>query len=336
MVRSLAASWRFLPAVVSMVVFVGCTMGAAQNLHSADVESGTLIMVARTNSSVIVSVDSRINTDNGFLRAPSLWTDGTRKLVDVGERGACALDGWIGNEKLYLAPAASLRNWVKNHPNEGPAVGIDNLLEVAAATWDQLGAKPGEPLPNNRQANSIITTLLCGDFVDGHPVIVRGETFVKPDFTAGYRRLPPDMGDVLYVDGVVGNRTFRELMMNPSKLELVLDQRPDLPADKYRMVRNDMLLNLPAMASFIAAETVEGHLPNNSRNQRGATTYVESSWTQSRVQDLFRPFYRSVEQHFGDVGPPNNVRIVTSCGRLSTTVEADPWPTCPVKKLTPP
>ena len=92
-----------------------------------------------------------------------------------------------------------------------------------------------------------IIALLCGDFVDGHPVIARGETFVNSDYTAGFRRLPPEMGDALYVDGVVGNRMFRLLMMNPTILELVLNQNPDLPADAYRQIRHDMLLNSPAM-----------------------------------------------------------------------------------------
>jgi hypothetical protein len=334
MLTRIVVSRGLFSVVISAVgLLVGANL-SAQAKNSSDVESGTLVMIARTKSAVIVSVDSRIDTDAGFLRPPSLWTDGTRKLVDVGERGACGLDGWIGDEKLDLAPAVSLRTWAKNHPNEGPAVGIDNLLKVSAATWNQLGAKPGEPLPKNRQVNSVITTLLCGDFVNGHPVIVRGETFVNPDFTAGFRILPPGMGDVLYVDGTVGNRMFRVLLTNPPKLELVLDRRPDLPKDKYRKVRNDMLLNLPAMASFIATESGGDHGQIDSPNEDGSNAYIESTWTQSSAQDLFRAFYKSVEQNFAEVGPPNNVRIITSCCRLSTTVEANPWPTCPVKKAT--
>jgi hypothetical protein len=57
-------------------------------------ESGTLVTVARTADSVIISVDSMITHYElgvGF-DVPKCFTDGTHKLVNVGERSACAID----------------------------------------------------------------------------------------------------------------------------------------------------------------------------------------------------------------------------------------------------
>jgi hypothetical protein len=75
-------------------------------------------------------------------------------------------------------------------------------------------------------------------------------------------------------------------------------------------VREDIRANATAMAALLKWYT------------------APSTWTQADVKDVFVPTFASVEKHFSEVGTPNNVRILSACRRLETTVEAD-WPTCP-------
>lgn len=93
-------------------------------------------------------------------------------------------------------------------------------------------------------------------------------------------------------------------------------------------VREDIRADPSAMSAFEAMQTADREAPTTSNNFNAP--YVPPTWTQTSVQMLFSPVYASVEQHFDAiVGPPNNVRLITSCGRFATTVETKLWPTCP-------
>jgi site-specific recombinase XerC len=59
-----------------------------------------------------------------------------------------------------------------------------------------------------------------------------------------------------------------------------------------------------------------------------STSSLASPMTQSDVQALFASAFDAIEANMDDFAPPNNVRILSSCGRESTTLEAKPWPTC--------
>src|SRR5271156_5311940 len=74
-------------------------------------ESGTLVMVARTADAVILSVDSAITRREG-VRVTYL-TDGDRKLIKVGEKSACAIEKFLGENKDDLDVTGALRKWVQ-------------------------------------------------------------------------------------------------------------------------------------------------------------------------------------------------------------------------------
>jgi hypothetical protein len=76
--------------------FISCSPLSAHSQNVSDDESGTLVMVARTNTAVIVSVDSAVHAlGPNSLEIPGM-ADGGRKLISVGKNGACAIDGtWV-------------------------------------------------------------------------------------------------------------------------------------------------------------------------------------------------------------------------------------------------
>jgi hypothetical protein len=53
-------------------------------------------------------------------------------------------------------------------------------------------------------------------------------------------------------------------------------------------------------------------LSDKQSTSGAAITYHPSTWTQSSVRDLFSPVFNFIELHVAGVGPPNNVRIITS------------------------
>src|ERR1700730_14432553 len=163
-------------------------------------ESETLVMVARTSDSAILAVDSKMTASDGVqLDGPSL--DAKRKIVNIGERSSCAVEGYVGPKDADVADA--LREWSASHPKVGAAEGLSGLLSVAANMWDQHHYTIDQIRKKGRDKGSPITTLTCVDFVDGHPVIVRGQTGVTPDLSAGAKTLDIELGDLLYFGGVM-------------------------------------------------------------------------------------------------------------------------------------
>jgi hypothetical protein len=291
-------------------------------------ESGTLVMVARTADAVILSVDSTITHREG--RQVTFYTDGDRKLVNVGEKSACAVEKGIGKSTDDLDVSAALRRWVQAHPKMEAHEGIGGLLEEAAKVWDR-------NLLNGTRSNlsvgSVITRLVCGDIVDGHPVIIRGSTIAESDGHEGQvaegRVDEPFGGDLLYVEGVIDTNVF-DLIFTAPPMARIKEWQTGKPFDTYP-ISEDLTGNKSAVAAFklfqfAAVQSMIGHKPAADGNQ---LPYVPSSWSQSDVKDLLIPVFSAVESHIEDVGTPNNVRIITPCGRFETTVEAETWPTCP-------
>jgi hypothetical protein len=284
-------------------------------------ESGTLVMVARTANAIIVSADSKVTPNDSRAPTPPIPAtpvSGDRKLVNVGERSACALDGFLGRNESDLDVSASLRSWITANPKTEAREAFDALLDAAVGAWDRHHytldqiRNQGD---GGRKIGSPITKITCGEFVDGHPIIVVGETYVKADgiwgLVAGKRIFPQEEMTVLYMGGAYQTaRHFttliRELTFQPQSNDPKIN-------DGDKAVREDIRANKTAMAVLSKWYS------------------APSTWTQTDVKDLFAPTFASVEQHFSEVGPPNNVRILTACGRRETTVEGD-WPTCQPSK----
>ena len=228
--------------------FVGPVISAQTTVVSED-ESGTLVMVARTRLAVVVSVDSEIRR-KGENPGVSGWDDGERKLVDVGETGACALEGYMGQHNEQVGVADYLRTWVRQHPTEDPVEGFEGLLNAAARGWNEVPHI--EFLVNTVSP----TYLICGDIVGGHPVIVRGQTYQLRDGSAGYKRLPVPPGDILYVGGVISTGLFRRLFENPFDIKTTGPESSSA-RDAYLKIGRDMRSNISAMNAFNIYTNVE-------------------------------------------------------------------------------
>jgi hypothetical protein len=136
-------------------------------------ESGTLVMVARTTNAVIVSVDSKVTPNDSTASStaiPATPVSGDRKLVNVGERSACAIDGNLGANEGDKDVSASLRLWIAKNPNTEAQEAIDALLDAAVGAWDRNHftldqiAKQGD---GGRKIGSRIAKITCGEFVKG-------------------------------------------------------------------------------------------------------------------------------------------------------------------------
>ncbi len=294
--------------------FVVCRSISAQAQNIPADESGTLVMVARTRSAIIISADSEVHSSDGVSYVPTLRSEGRRKLVNVGKTGACAIDGWLGDEEANIDVASSLRNWIKSHPTESPVEAIGDLLQAAAGTWDHEHYLPGQ---NARKIGDPISAITCGDIVDGKPVIVKGQTYVEDDYSAESKTLDIDPRTVLYVDGVISSSELPKLILGtlgPNNLQPFIQINKELQSD------------ILAVNAFKISRDVEMVGPQSSE--------YDNVWTPKTVRQLFNPVFEAVERNMREsVGPPNNVRIITSCGRVITTVEADPWPTCPAATM---
>jgi hypothetical protein len=246
-----------------------------------------------------------------------------RKMVDIGTHSACAINGDLGSNRNGYEVSAALRAWVAEHPTIEAHEAIKSLLEAAEAGWDSRHY-PVSLMPTNRKLNDVITTLTCGDFVDGHPVIVRGETFAKSDGFGGqvadYRILSPQRGDLLYIQGAIDTDV---LMMLKYSVYLRRGVLPLNDADLDGLVKESHSeATAKAFEEWMSAASNANKFPNSL-----------SSSSKSSVQDLFIGVFSSIEHYFPKyVGEPNQVRIITACGRFTSTVE-ETWRTCP--SLTP-
>jgi hypothetical protein len=117
--------------------------------------------------------------------------------------------------------------------------------------------------------------------------------------------------DLLYVSGVIDRPG---LLMIPFSPQFVPNIYQDI-GEKNRVNQS----TLAAFRDLQSAEKAPGK---------------PSIWEQSSVKDMFTGVFAAVESDqilSKYVGSPNNVRVITTCGRLKTTVEGN-WPTCPSSK----
>ena len=286
---------------------LACT---AQVMQPGD-ESGTLVIAARTDSFVVIAADSLITkTASGSDSQTTLTTDPNRKLVEIGPSGACAIDGYTGFQAEHENVANDLREWTHRYPRLGPATAMGTLLHVAASTWNKRNFNIADILPNGRRVGAGITFLTCGDWVNGAPVIVRGATFVLPTFRAGTQILGELFNDRFYVGGVLDTECLHR----------------DAADGKENCI--PVTSSYQSVYDVAIRDTKEDAASNEAlRSWSGA---VPSTWSQASVMALIRGLYISVERLKPTVvGPPNNVRVIRSCGRITTVTESLIWPPCP-------
>jgi hypothetical protein len=203
---------------------------------------------------------------------------------------------------------------------------LDDLLNAAAGRWNSSHYQLGD-LPKNRKIGDEITRLICGEMIQGQPMIFEGQTYVNSDGTASEFRWYHRFGGTVYVEGVLSTTSFNVILTGSDKaIHDTLPNTTDLDFSRFMAFREDVRANASAM----------GAINLWSKSATSAPTdefYPAPPWSQLTVQNLFAVVFRSIEKNFSEVAaPPNNVRIISACGRKSSTVEtAEPWPLCPIK-----
>ena len=101
-------------------------------------ESGTEVILGKTQRMVFVSADSKISG----LEGPEKTIDGERKLVKIGSHSACAIESYLGKLSENLDVAASIREWVSSHPDVEIPSAMPGILKAAALVWDKQKKRP--------------------------------------------------------------------------------------------------------------------------------------------------------------------------------------------------
>jgi len=287
----------------------------AQTTKGSD-ETGTLVMAGRTSSGVVISIDSAIDESGRVL------IDGSRKLIDVGTRSACSIDGFSGHAATGNNLGRDLRDWVHAHPRTNATEALISLLKLAVNSWDKEHYPP-YAMPQGRKPGDIITTIVCGDEFSDGPGILVGATKVALDSTAvvgEMARTPTPM----YVGGVFPT----------TDIFLGLVQRGNIPEGvhsqfikTYKAAYKDLNADKSAMGALQEILVVESAMRDESEKSFIKPYYPPSILAQANLKVLFTAVYKTIEANTREVARPNQVRLITNCGRFATTVEAN-WKTC--------
>jgi hypothetical protein len=263
---------------------------------------------------VVISIDSAIDESG------TISIDGSRKLIDVGTRSACAIEGFSGNAFTGNNLGRDIRDWVRAHPGVNAAQAISSILRVAANSWNK---EHYHEFPQGRKVGDLITTIVCGDeYSDGLGILIAA-TKIAPDGKAVVvpveRILSP-----MYVGGAFPTTDIF--------LGLILKRQipPDLSSHfrkTYEAVYKDIRGDTSAMDALNATLTAENEMHNESETSFIKPFYPPSPLAQANLKTLFAAVYKSVEANTNTVARPNQVRLITKCGRFATSVEAT-WRTC--------
>lgn len=309
----------------SQILLAMLLLGLMEAPANAADESGTLVMAARVNNAVIISVDSKVSGKGATI-------DATRKMFAVGTIGACAISGFLGTidedrAGNDLNVSSALREWVEQHPTTEALEGMPDLLNVVGEVWNRHGYLL-DKLPNKRKPGSNITTLICGGVTKGEPWMIRGHIVVGEDGNASQPLLTVDDDrDLFNVGGIIPSaKCFYDIMsgylhsenQNDDHLARIID---DLPPSVLKDKDSAASYNALVRAQKVAGSSVTKIAGSN----------IEKDWNLSSAQILFTSVFAAVENDAGDeVAPPNNAYILELCGRKFTTVEQKPWPKCTV------
>lgn len=267
--------------------------------QAASDESGTEIIIGRTREMVLVSVDSKISGTGEHEKL----IDGEKKLVAIGKRSACAIEGYIGYSQEKLAVATSIREWVGLHPDVEIPTAMDGILTAAALTWDAQ-KKTGTSLPGGRHVNNVITTVYCATFDKNDAIIAVGETIVAPDSSASIDSHGRPITALFSASGVV---------YGPD-IDSEIAATPEINRDSQQS---------ESFASEIKSDQLAARDLQALRSAHGNP----AQWTVVNLKSLTADIFRIVETKDSlEVAPPNNAYIIDNCGRAKTLVEAE-WPT---------
>lgn len=278
--------------------------GLLQTPSDPSTESGTLIVATRMKSSVAIGVDSKVSQNTSNEKEKQKFPiNPKRKLVDVGKFSACALDGYLGIEDdNKLDVVSAMRSWIIRNPDAEIDTALPPLLLAAASAWNGRGFTPLSKLPRRRRPGDSITTFTCGGWIKGSPIILRGQTVVNSDSSAGPKILKPIGADLFYTAGVLNTQDFfLSSTMHPPQNKLY--------ADVFERIRSDFA------ASLVLDTIGRGIAP---------TQEVTPS-----IKSLFGAIFGAVEKDDPSlVGKPNQVRVISRCGRMKDQVDSSEWKIC--------
>lgn len=285
-------------------------------------ESGTLVIAARTKGEVILAIDSQVTRTD--FHGPDVMGEPTplKKLVDIGERGSCAIVGWEGDGTRGIVVANDIRRVLEQHPQTDLSGLMGVMLDSAAKTWD--GAEYQlDSLPRHRQPGGLITELVCVGKVGGRPSILVGRTTVSNTGAAIPGQIPLECGGLFYLNGYLQLNIYFDIADAPENAkywsEPGTNRYAKLPQVAASLSSDD---GARAALSVLKAELkpilIEGRLTCATVPD----TIAPRSWTLPLIRSLFMSLFNSVEQNSSEVAKPNNLRIVSQAGVVSSTVEA--------------
>jgi hypothetical protein len=321
----------YLSSVFFFLAFGVSNIGNAQASSKQGDESGTLILIARTKSAVIISVDSKITQSSAISldKLQKMPINPARKLVDVGDKSACVLDGNLGIEGEESDVAPALRSWVVNHPHVEADKALDNLSAIVVEAWNKRGFRVGDKLPLDRKPGSLITRLVCAGFADRKFFIVEGHTEVNADISARWISSPPSF-ESFYLSGVLHTDSLYSFVMDRGSSSLRFT--PEV-SEFYTTLVDAVSQNDSAIAAFDDWKKDKTQtnicLLQNAGKITLQSQCSQLNWTELEVKNLFTTIFKSVEEQKSDiVACPNNARVIRSCGRLPTLVETISWESC--------
>jgi hypothetical protein len=128
----------------------------------------------------------------------------------------------------------------------------------------------------------------------------------------------------MYVSGTLSYQKLRAIFENPPSIAKLVSKN-ELP--KYLQASTEVSSDARAVHSYKMYRIVR---------LSGISSLTESAWNLASIHALFSAVYKAFEKHFDVVAPPNNVRIITPCGRLVATIEDNARPSCPAQTVSPP
>jgi hypothetical protein len=308
---------------IAVILLIFLSVRSTRTNAQSD-ESGTLVMVARTTTGIVVSVDSAITTKDPVTLQTSVVRDPSRKLIDFAQYGACTIDAFTGESAHGNILANQAREWLKANPAAKGFEALNGILVVAATSWNSehyvpsfLGVYPGD-----RRVGDLVSHIVCGDLIGNDFMIIQGDTTLAADGTASISRAV-GIGASFELGGFFDYQMLLGLSDNK-------DAGPGAKSDlarAYPAVRQEMLSDpkvVQALKSFINEQK---RTTDFMQQHRANPVMPPPALEQSQVQTLFAAAYKSVEENTRFVSAPNNVRLLSKCGRVSTTVE-EKWTIC--------
>lgn len=263
-------------------------------------ESGTLVALAATKSSVFVLVDSAVTEGNRIDH------DIARKMVDVGRASSCVLEGHLGytprNSTPQFGVAQALRAWTASHPEDEASEAMTALLtEMRKGSESEISYLNTQGKKFNRELGDTITTLRCGEFFRGVPLLVVGHTYLDLDFRVG--TVIDTVNEVFDVGGFLKTYDF----VGGGGLHQTF------PISSF--------FDTPERASSLAALQIAYH------------SHSPSMWTNHAAMTVLSTIYGAVESQkvranfpvAATVDGPNCVRLLTATGRFAPPFDAQDW-----------